>query len=76
MLAKGCEAFVASLVESKSEPMDFSSIPIFVEFFDVFHEELLGLPPRRKVEFEIDSVLIQHRSQKLHTKCRQQNLMS
>jgi len=34
-----------------------TSIPVVWEFEDVFPEEVLGLPPRRGVEFCIDLVL-------------------
>jgi hypothetical protein len=32
---------------------DLASIPVVCEFLDVFHEDLLGLPPDRDVEFSI-----------------------
>ena len=34
-----------------------SVIPVVCEFKDVFSEEILGLPPRREVEFSIDCSL-------------------
>ena len=32
-------------------------VPIVCEFLDVFPEELLGVPPKRQVEFRIDLIL-------------------
>jgi len=34
-----------------------NSIPIVCDFKDVFLEELLGLPPQREIEFEIELIL-------------------
>lgn len=45
---------MASLVEQELESRDLSSIPLVFEFPYVFTETLLGLPPRKDVEFTID----------------------
>lgn len=56
MIGRGCQAFVASLVESKFEEKDMSSILVVAEFMDVFSRELSGLTLARKVEFSIDLI--------------------
>ena len=33
---------------------DLEEIPVVKDFFDIFLEELLGLPPDREIEFGID----------------------
>lgn len=48
---------MASLVEFDIEPKNIASILVVAKFYDVFLEELLGLPPQREVEFIIDLAL-------------------
>ena len=53
LLHKGCEAYLAHVID-KSKPEVFTeSVPVVCEFFDVFPDDLLGLPPDRELEFEI-----------------------
>ncbi|GJS11473.1 putative reverse transcriptase domain-containing protein [Tanacetum coccineum] len=42
--------------EDKSEEKRLEDVPIVREFLDVFPEDLPGIPPARKVEFQIDLV--------------------
>ncbi|GKD81734.1 putative reverse transcriptase domain-containing protein [Tanacetum coccineum] len=42
--------------EQKSEKKRLEDVPIVWDFPDVFPEDLLGLPPTRQVEFQIDLV--------------------
>jgi len=49
-----CYTIFTHLVVQKEERT--SIIPIVHEFEDVFPDEVLGLPPRREVEFSIDLV--------------------
>ncbi|GKE93448.1 putative reverse transcriptase domain-containing protein, partial [Tanacetum coccineum] len=44
-------------VEDKSEKKRLEDVPIVQDFPEVFPEDLLGLPPTRQVEFQIDLVL-------------------
>nr|GEU74178.1 hypothetical protein [Tanacetum cinerariifolium] len=46
-----------SRAEDKSEEKRLEDVPIVREFSEVFPEDLLGLPPDRQVEFQIDLVL-------------------
>ena len=47
-LRKGCEAFLALILDSKREQVNFENIPMIREFSNVFPEELPGVPPKRK----------------------------
>nr|GEU58345.1 putative reverse transcriptase domain-containing protein [Tanacetum cinerariifolium] len=46
----------AQVMEKKSEDKRLENIPEVKEFPDVFPEDLLGLPPFRQVEFQIDLI--------------------
>ena len=52
-LRKGCEAFLALILDSKREQVNFENIPVIREFPDVFPEELPGVPPEREVDLSI-----------------------
>ncbi|GKG54015.1 hypothetical protein Tco_0557538, partial [Tanacetum coccineum] len=43
-------------MNAKVDEPRISDIPVVQDFTDVFSEDLLGLPPQRKVEFRIDLV--------------------
>ena len=49
-LRKGCEAFLALILDSKSEQVNLDNIPVIREFPDVFPEELPGVPPEQEVD--------------------------
>ncbi|GKF26359.1 hypothetical protein Tco_0082253, partial [Tanacetum coccineum] len=59
-LQKGCHVFLAQITEKmandKSEEKRLEDILIVQDFLKVFPEHLPGLPPTRKVEFQIDLV--------------------
>nr|GEZ14775.1 putative reverse transcriptase domain-containing protein [Tanacetum cinerariifolium] len=48
--------FVAQVVEKELTERRLEDVPVICEFLDVFLEDLPGLPPPRKVEFEIELV--------------------
>ncbi|KAJ8900073.1 hypothetical protein K2173_024189 [Erythroxylum novogranatense] len=56
LLRKGCEAYLAFVLESQKDGAKekLLEIPVVNEFPDVFPEELPGLPPERKVELSIE----------------------
>ena len=56
MVRKGCEAYLAYVIDTKKVEPSLSDIPIVCDYPDVFLEELPGLPPQREIEFEIDVV--------------------
>ncbi|KAL5816180.1 hypothetical protein ACOSQ3_024558 [Xanthoceras sorbifolium] len=56
LIRKGCEAYLAHVVDSRRVNSSFQNIPTVCDFLDVFPEELLNLPPEREVEFVIDVI--------------------
>ncbi|KAG8474738.1 hypothetical protein CXB51_031398 [Gossypium anomalum] len=53
---KGCEAYLAYVLDIKESEKKFESVPVVCEYSDVFPDKLLGLPPVREVEFGIELV--------------------
>ena len=53
LLRQGCMSYLYYGTEVKDEQMRIQDIPVVYEFPDVFLEELSGLPPKRKIDFEI-----------------------
>ena len=56
MVQKGCEAYLAYVVDTERVKPSSSDIPIVCDYSDVFLQELPRLPPRREIEFTIDIV--------------------
>ena len=56
MVQKGCEAYLAYVIDTVKARPSVSDIPIVSDFPDVFSEEFPGLPPQREMEFAIDIV--------------------
>ena len=54
MMRKGCEAFLAYVIDTKKEGQKLDSLPLVNEFVDVFPEDLPRLPPDREIGFSID----------------------
>ncbi|XP_071700586.1 uncharacterized protein [Rutidosis leptorrhynchoides] len=55
-LAKGCDSFVAYVIDVKKEENVVSDISVVSEYPEVFLEESSGLPPIREVKYKIDLV--------------------
>ncbi|GJX78425.1 putative reverse transcriptase domain-containing protein [Tanacetum coccineum] len=55
-ISKGCQVFMAQVMEKKSDEKRLEDIPVVREFPEVFPEDLPGLPPVRQVEFQIDLI--------------------
>ena len=55
-LIKGCEIFLALILDSKREQVNFKNIPVIREFLDVFPKELPKVPPEREVDLSIEVV--------------------
>ncbi|GKB07362.1 putative nucleotidyltransferase, ribonuclease H [Tanacetum coccineum] len=55
-LEKECFAFLAHVVEKDPKVKLIQDIPVVRDYPEVFPEELHGLPPPRKVEFQIDLI--------------------
>ena len=56
MVRKGCEAYLADVIDTKKAEPIFSNIPTVSDYPDVFPEELPGMPLHREIEFAIDVV--------------------
>ena len=56
MLRKGCQGYLAYVVEIEKEGTLVEEIPVVREFPDVFPDDIAGLPPDREVEFTIDLI--------------------
>nr|GEV63808.1 reverse transcriptase domain-containing protein [Tanacetum cinerariifolium]GEW92390.1 reverse transcriptase domain-containing protein [Tanacetum cinerariifolium] len=55
-ISRGCQIFIAKVMEKKTDEKRLEDIPVVREFLEVFPEELPGLPPVRQVEFQIDII--------------------
>ena len=55
-MRKGCETFLAMILDSKRGQVDVEKIPVVREFSDVFAEELPGIPLKREVDLAIEIV--------------------
>ena len=56
MLHKGCQGYLAYVVETGKEGTLVDEIPVVREFSDVFPDDITCLPPKREVEFTIDLI--------------------
>ena len=56
MLRKGCQGYLAYVVEKGKEGTLVDEIPVVREFPDVFSDDIAGLPPEREVELTIDLI--------------------
>ncbi|GJT28233.1 putative reverse transcriptase domain-containing protein [Tanacetum coccineum] len=55
-LSRGCQAYMAHVIDTNFEKKSAKYVPIVNEFLDVFPEDLPGIPPERQVEFRIDLI--------------------
>ena len=55
-LRKGCEAFLALILDTKREQLNLDNILVIKEFPNVFLEDLPGVPPEREVDLFIEVV--------------------
>ena len=56
MLRKGCQGYLAYVVETGNEGTMVDEIPVVREFPFVFPDDIARLPPEREVEFTIDLI--------------------
>ena len=54
LLHKGCEAYLAHVIDTSTPKVTLENMSVVREFLDVFPEHLLGLPSDRELEFCID----------------------
>ncbi|GJX67373.1 putative reverse transcriptase domain-containing protein [Tanacetum coccineum] len=55
-ISRGCQVFIAQVMEKKSDEKRLEDIPVIREFPKFFPGDLPGLPPVRQVEFQIDLI--------------------
>ncbi|GKD48143.1 putative reverse transcriptase domain-containing protein [Tanacetum coccineum] len=55
-ISRGCQVFIAQVIENKSDDKRLEDIPVVREFPKVFPKDLPGLPLVRQVEFQIDII--------------------
>ncbi|GKA52883.1 reverse transcriptase domain-containing protein [Tanacetum coccineum] len=55
-ISRGCQVFIAQVMEKKSDERRLEDIPVVREFPKVFPKDLPGLPLVRQVEFQIDLI--------------------
>ena len=53
-LGKGCEGFLAYVIDAKKEDNGVSDVQVMGEYPEVFPDDFTGLPPNRQVDFRID----------------------
>ncbi|KAM6582372.1 hypothetical protein CsatB_009374 [Cannabis sativa] len=57
LLREGCMGYPASVLDTTKDTLEGpEKVRVVCEFPDVFPEELLGLPPKREIDFEIELV--------------------
>ena len=56
MLRKGCQGYLAYVVETRDDGTLVVEIPVVREFLDVFLDIIAGLPRDKEVEFTIDLI--------------------
>nr|GFD42930.1 putative reverse transcriptase domain-containing protein [Tanacetum cinerariifolium] len=56
LLSHGCKGFLATIYDTTLEVPSIHDQPIVSEFPDVFPDELPGIPPVCKVEFNIELI--------------------
>ena len=60
VIRKGCKAYALIVTNQENlyniEILKFEVIPVLKEYADVFSEEILGLPPKRELDFTIEMV--------------------
>ena len=57
MLRKSYQGYLAYAIEVRDSGSRMEDIPIVREFSDVFKEDLLGIPPDREIDFQIELAL-------------------
>ncbi|XP_076898661.1 uncharacterized protein LOC143552280 [Bidens hawaiensis] len=55
-LSHGFRAFLVEVIEKKPKEKKIDEIPVVRDYPEVFLDDLLGLPPSRQVEFQIDLI--------------------
>ena len=56
LIKKGCEAYLANMVDISKVSQGVMDVPVVKEFEDVFPEDLPGLSPHRGTDLEIETI--------------------
>ncbi|GKA09967.1 putative nucleotidyltransferase, ribonuclease H [Tanacetum coccineum] len=56
LISHGCQGFLAFVMDTSLESPNIENLSVVREFADVFPNELLGLPPAREIEFDIELI--------------------
>ena len=56
LLRKGCTRYLRSVKSKPAVEPNIQNIHVVYKFPDVFPEDLLGFPPKRKIDFEIQLI--------------------
>ncbi|KAL0420226.1 UNVERIFIED_CONTAM: Retrovirus-related Pol polyprotein from transposon [Sesamum latifolium] len=56
LMLEGCESYLAHVIDAEKVNPTLKEIPIVRDFPEVFPDDLLGLPPQRKVDFTIKTL--------------------
>ncbi|KAK8259750.1 hypothetical protein V6Z12_D13G076200 [Gossypium hirsutum] len=54
MIVQGADAYLVYIMDTLESKSEISQVSVVREFLDVFLEELIGLPPKREMEFSIE----------------------
>ena len=54
LIRRGCEAYLAQIIDTNHKGPQIKEIPVVREFADVFLDDLPGLPLEREVQFKIE----------------------
>ena len=57
LLSKGAQGFLAFFINTPTNKLNIEDVPVMGEYPDVFSDELVNLPPKREIEFEINLLL-------------------
>ena len=57
MLQKSYQGYLAYAIKVRDSGSRLEDIPVVREFSDVFLEDLLGIPPNREIDFQIELAL-------------------
>nr|GEV73904.1 putative reverse transcriptase domain-containing protein [Tanacetum cinerariifolium] len=55
-MSRGCQAYMAHVVDTNVEKKSAKDVPVVKEFLDVFLEDFPSILPERQVEFRIDLI--------------------
>lgn len=56
LVESGCTAYLVMVMIAATKIPEVSNIPVVSKYFDVFPDEILGLPPKREIEFNINLI--------------------